>query len=164
MWSLASASLTRVDCRKKKKTRMRKAGKGPKMAGLEGRRECRWAKCSVRAREAPWPACPSSDKERVPRRRARARGARASGARGGSVWRPHPSLPALGHCRLCSLYLWPFGIFQMKQIPYLPRLFFFSMEIESLLSLGTDKTAWHHQPGSCPSRQGSSLSLMIKWT
>lgn len=66
-------------------------------------------------------------------------------AEGGTGAPPEPACS--GHCRLCSLYSWPFGIFQMKQMPYLPRLFFFSMEIESLLSLGTDKTAWHHSPG-----------------
>lgn len=140
MWSLASASLTRVDCRKKKKTRMRKAGKGPKTAGPEGRKKAGGPSAMRGPGKRPGQLALLQIKRGSPGGGHSQRCTRREGLA------PHPSLPALGTV-VCALYLWPFGIFQMKQIPYLPRLFFFSMEIESLLSLGTDKTAWHHSPG-----------------
>lgn len=65
----------------------------------------------------------------------------------------------------CKLYFWFFGIFQMRQVVFLPRLLYLQLKLNPYCPWGQTKQLDITSPGVAISdREAASLLLKIKWT
>ena len=97
------------------------------------------------------------------------RGAGAAGGQGQGEGPPLGALlPSSNHCppvnALSSAANCIYGFLEFSEWSnYFLQTVFFSNEIGSPLSMETNKTAWHHPPGSGHFRRSSSFLFNIRW-